>query len=47
MFYNVVVRDAVIPMEGNELVFTFYDLDEAIEFGKKILSISKHSIEIL
>ena len=34
-------------INSNQLIFTFYDLDEAINFAKKILYESNYHIEIL
>ena len=48
MYFNVVVKDTVTEEFGcNQLTFTFYDLDEAIKFAKKILYESCYHIEIL
>ena len=48
MYFNVVVKDTVMQeMNTNELVFTFYELDEAISFAKNILEESSYHIEIL
>lgn len=48
MYFNVIVKDTVMEeLDGNQLIFTFYDLDEAIEFARNILCQSNHHIEIL
>lgn len=48
MYFNVIVKDTVMEeLNGNQLTFTFYDLDEAIEFARNILCQSNYHIEIL
>lgn len=48
MYFNVIVKDTIIEdINSNELTFTFYDLNEALSFAKKILEDSFYHIEIL
>jgi hypothetical protein len=48
MYYNVVIKDKYYEDIGqNVLVFTFYEFEEAINFAKEILNISKYHVEIL
>lgn len=48
MYFNVVVKDTIMEdINSNQLTFTFYDLDEAINFAKNILYKSNYHIEIL
>lgn len=48
MYFNVVVKDQFQDcIEQNLLVFTFFSIEEALEFAKKILYESKYHIEIL
>ena len=47
MYYNVIVRDTPNhEFETNELVFTFYDINEAFKFARKMFDFNYH-IEIL
>lgn len=45
--YNVIVKDENSILEGNSLNFYFENLNDALEFCKEILLISKYHIEIL
>jgi hypothetical protein len=48
MYFNVIVKDTIIEdINSNQLTFTFYDLDEAINFARNILCESNYHIEIL
>lgn len=49
MFYNVVIRDNDYLQNEfyNQLVFTFYELDEAIKFESLILKTSNYCVEII
>lgn len=49
MYFNVIIKDTITceDINSNKLTFTFYDLDEAISFAKKILEESFYHIEIL
>lgn len=47
MFYNVIVTDEFEQEFYNQLVFSFYKLDEALKFVEEILLISNYSIKIL
>lgn len=48
MYYNVIVKDTItIEFEGNQLVFTFYNIDDAISFAREILIESSYHVEIL
>lgn len=48
MYFNVVVKDTIMEeFNMNQLIFTFYNLDEAIKFAKNILYKSNYHIEIL
>ena len=48
MYFNVIVKDTIMDdINSNQLIFTFYDLDEAIKFARNILCESDYHIEIL
>ena len=48
MYYNVIVKDTITEEFGsNQLVFTFYNIDDAVSFAKEILIESSYHIEIL
>ena len=48
MYFNVVVKNTIMEdINSNELVFTFYNLDKAINFAKNILLNSDYHIEML
>lgn len=49
MCFNVIVKDTIYTedINSNQLTFTFYDLDEAINFARNILCESSYHIEIL
>ena len=47
MFYNVIVKELNNNIYFNSLVFTFYELEEAINFASIILKMSNYCVEIL
>lgn len=47
MFYNVVASDKLDNPYNNQLVFTFYELDDALNFVKTLFSVSDYVVEIV
>ena len=48
MYYNVIIKDGIDFYESNSLTFHFgKNFEEALNFAKNILNISKFNVEIL
>lgn len=49
MFYNLVISDTnnIDNPYGNQIVFTFYEIEEAVKCARQILEISDYRVEIL
>lgn len=47
MYFNVIVRDTIEEdINTNQLVFTFYNIDEALSFSKQMIEFNFY-LEIL